>query len=78
MEQHIKQTLDDLKVRQDAGEQMPCPRCGADAMDDNPVRNALSRQADISVCDACGTNEAIRAFSGNPLPLCEWACMREP
>lgn len=74
--EHINKTLTNLKARQDAGERMPCPRCGADAMDDKPARNALSRQADISVCDACGVDEALRAFNGNVLPLSEWACAR--
>lgn len=77
MEKHINETIAELKARQDAGEHMPCPRCGADAMADKPARNALSRQADISVCDACGTNEAIRAYNNNVLPLSEWACMRD-
>lgn len=77
MEKDIRQTLDDLKARQDAGERMPCPRCGADAMDDKPTRNALSRQADISVCDTCGMDEAIRAYNGSPLQLREWDCVRK-
>ena len=38
--------------------------------------NALSRHADIYVCDACGTEEALLKFMGNPLPLREWACLR--
>lgn len=39
--------------------------------------NALSRAADIMICDACGTDEAVRAFTGNPMPMEEWACMRK-
>ena len=40
----------------------------------NVHTNALSRQADIMVCDACGMEEALRAFSHSALPLSEWAC----
>lgn len=51
-----------------------CPRCGRDAMDDNPMRNALSRHATVYICDGCGTDEAVRDFTHPPLPLEEWAC----
>ncbi len=60
------------------GDRYPCPRCGADAMADDPIRNALSRQANIYVCDACGTDEAIRAYTGNEIPLTEWKVYQSP
>ncbi|HPJ02486.1 MAG TPA: hypothetical protein PKU80_06575 [Candidatus Limiplasma sp.] len=72
-EQH--QTLLNLKVQQQ-NEHLPCPRCGKDTMADNVNRNALSRQADIMVCDVCGTSEALLAVKGEQLPIGEWACMR--
>ena len=39
--------------------------------------NALSRAFDIMICDECGTDEAVRAFTGEPVPIEEWACMKE-
>ena len=51
-----------------------CPRCGRDAMDERPARNALSRHAKVYICDACGTDEAVRDYAHTPLPLEEWAC----
>ena len=38
--------------------------------------NALSRHADIYICDACGTEEALLKFMSNPLPMREWACLK--
>ena len=52
-----------------------CPRCGAWAMDEDPIRNALSRHANVQICDKCGNDEAIRDYLGNPLPLAEWSIM---
>ena len=37
----------DLKARQQAGEHMPCPRCGMDTMKPALHTNALSRHADL-------------------------------
>lgn len=53
-----------------------CPRCGEDSMDEDPVRNALSRHAKCYVCDACGTDEAMRDFVGVPMPLSEWSIIK--
>ena len=76
MTDRIRKALGDLKARQDAGEHMPCPRCGRDRMKKNIHTNALSRHADIYICDACGTEEALLKFMSNPLPVAEWACFR--
>lgn len=76
MTDRIRKALGDLKARQDAGEQMLCPRCGRDTMKENIHTNALSRHADIYICDACGTEEALLKFMSNPLPVTEWACFR--
>jgi hypothetical protein len=41
--------------------------------------NALSREAgeaEIMVCDQCGTEEAMLAFMRNPKPLTSWACFQ--
>ena len=70
----VQKALADLKARQEAGEQMPCPRCGKDTMKPALCTNALSRVADgIFVCDDCGTQEALLAFMRNPMPVDEWA-----
>ena len=76
MTDRIRKALGDLKARQDADEHMTCPRCGQDTMKENIYTNALSRHADIYICDACGTEEALLKFMSNPLPMREWACLR--
>lgn len=68
--------LVDLKARQLAGEQMLCPRCGRDAMDDVLLHNALSRHADLYICSACGMDEALLDMKRSSKPLTEWACMK--
>ena len=78
MSKNIQEALLDLKARQEAGEKMPCPRCGRDTMKPDLHTNALSRHADgIYVCDDCGTAEAMLDFMRNPLPLECWALFRE-
>ena len=76
MTDRIRIALGDLKARQDAGEHIPCPRCGRDTMKENFHTNALSRHADIYICDSCGMEEAMLKFMSNPLPMREWACFR--
>ena len=76
MTDRIRRALGDLKARQSAGEHMPCPRCGQDTMKENIHTNALSRHADVYICDACRTEEALLKFMSNPLPVTEWACLR--
>ena len=72
----LKSKLLDLKARQESGEHMMCPRCGKDTMKPELHTNALSRQAELYVCDECGNSEAILAFMHNPLPLTRWACFQ--
>ena len=50
----------------------PCPRCGQWAMTSDPARNALSRRAEIYVCDQCGIEEAMEDFTGKVTPLSSW------
>lgn len=76
MTDRIRKALGDLKAQQDAGEHMPCPRCGRDTMKECVHTNALSRHANIHICEACGTEEAMLKFMHNPLPMREWACFR--
>lgn len=55
----------------------PCPRCGHDRMDIKPVRNALSRRANVYICNACGMEEALLDATGkDPLPLNEWSMVK--
>jgi len=76
MTDRIRKALGDWKARQDADEHMTCPRCGQDTMKENIYTNALSRHADIYICDACGMEEAMLKFMSNPLPMREWAYLR--
>ena len=71
MNERIEKRLLDLKARQDNGEHMPCPRCGRDSMKDPVYTNALSRHADVYVCDECGISEALLDMMQNPLPLAD-------
>lgn len=65
----LKQVIEQLKPIQLDGKTHPCPRCGRGSVS---ARTALSRSADVMVCDQCGTDEAMRAMAGNPLPLADW------
>ena len=60
MTERMERRLLDLKARQQAGKHMVCPRCGEDRMKEPIHTNALSRIADVYVCDACGTALIVR------------------
>lgn len=64
-------------TQKDCASTLPCPRCGHYNMNDRTTRNALSRVAQISVCDACGTEEAMQAANGNILPITSWWVVSE-
>ena len=55
-----------------------CPRCGRLTMKDKVRTNALSRYADVMICDECGTDEALRDWAGSPLDLGDWAIAKLP
>ena len=55
-----------------------CPRCGNLTVKEKLHTNALSRHANVYVCDGCGMDEAIRDWQHNPLPLMEWAIAKLP
>lgn len=66
----LKQLIEQLKAVQSDGNPHPCPRCGLNSAG---TRTALSRQADVYICDECGTDEAMRAAANlAPLPLEYW------
>ena len=54
-----KKVLLDFKARQEAGERLPCPHCGRDAMKPALYSNALSRAFDIMVCDECYPRKTV-------------------
>lgn len=49
--------INNWKIAQKAGAILPCPRCGHMSM--KPSENALSRRADIDICNQCGIEEAL-------------------
>lgn len=54
-----------------------CPRCGMWTMKERTITNALSRYADVYICDTCGMDEAIRDMIGRPLPLTGWSLIQD-
>lgn len=76
MTEKMNKRLLDLKAKQHSGEHMNCPRCGADTMKDPVHINALSRIADIYICDACGSAEAMLAFMNQQYPLTSWSAFQ--
>lgn len=48
-----------------------CLRCGK-LLNRKLAVNAVSRHADVYICEECGTDEALREAIGEPLPLREW------
>lgn len=75
MSKHSKALLD-LRAQQDAGEKMACPRCGRNPIKTPLEHNALSRYADLYICDECGTTEAMLDMMLNPLPLEQWTVFK--
>lgn len=60
-------------------ESMSCKeiyRCG-ERMPDKLTHGALSRHANgVYICEACGTDEALRDWTGNVKPLSDWVLVR--
>ena len=67
-----KRAVDEFAKKQADGVHI-CPRCGRMTVKERLVTNALSRHADVYICDDCGNDEAIRDMKGNPLLLKDWA-----
>lgn len=59
----------------DAAEPPQCLRCGA-PLAAHLMVNALSRYADVQICEACGMDEALRDAVHAPLPLTEWDAVK--
>ena len=54
----LKSLISRIYFKQKAGMLSQCPRCGR-TMDSKLSQNAFSRRADVYVCAACGTLEAM-------------------
>ena len=72
----IQDRVLDLKAQQESRKLLPCPRCGLNTMKPRLHTNALSRLADLHVCDTCGLDEAKLAFMQNPGTLYSWAAFQ--
>ena len=59
----------------DAVKPPQCLRCGA-PLAAHLMVNALSRYADVQICEACGVDEALRDAAHAPLPLTEWDAVK--
>lgn len=74
----IQDRVEFLSGRQriSAGKIQNCPRCGRPAIKPRLHTNAMSRNFDIYVCDACGGQEAILAAQGRTMPFREWTAAK--
>ena len=76
-EEEARTTLDWYGKHQPE-ENARCPRCGA-LMRGKTARQALSRWADIQVCDFCGQMEALESAGIiDKIPLMQWTAITEP
>ena len=67
-----------LRKREEAGQQVMCPRCGINRLKPELYTNALSRHLDgIYVCDECGLSEALLDFKNTVMPTEAWAVFQE-
>lgn len=74
-ESEAKETIERTEKRRQCATR--CPRCGKTAVPENRML-ALSRRADVTVCEACGMQEALEdAGMAERKPLMEWAAMKE-
>lgn len=71
-----RKTVDAYARKQKNGTRY-CPRCGGQTIKPCLAANALSRRANIYVCDACGMDEAVRDWMGEPLPFVDWAVVQK-
>ena len=72
-EEEIRVSLNWLGRKQETAGH--CPRCGMPL--GSFERHALSRRANITICDDCGVTEALEDAGMNPrLPLSEWWCVQ--
>ena len=72
-----KRAVDEFAKKQVDGLHI-CPRCGRLTVKERLTTNALSRHADVYICDACGNDEAVREMKEEPLLLKDWAIAKIP
>ena len=65
-----------LYVNGDAVQPPKCLRCGA-PLASHLMVNALSRHANVHICQSCGMDEALRDAAHTPLPLDEWDAVKQ-
>ena len=68
----VKTAVEIWSENQKIGAYLPCPRCGKFKMKAELHTNALSRRANIYVCDDCGTDEAIKDLMKTPDTTYNW------
>jgi len=73
----ILKTYAEMQGKGEHDNTLPCPRCGEYSMSTNVLKNALSRQFNIHICDTCGNREGIEATEGKLLPLESWRIVTE-
>ena len=76
-EAEVKVSLDRLGKTRQTGPR--CPRCGAKPDCYDHQQQALSRRADIQICNRCGTEEALEdiAWGGQQkMQLADWAIVK--
>ena len=56
---NITTLIENWAKAQNAGANLPCPRCGNHNMRVPSTHNCLSRRADVYVCEHCGAVEAL-------------------
>lgn len=77
-ENETRSLIERFSEKQQSGH-FACPRCGRMGMDAESItRNALSRRADVYICDACGMQEALEDMADSISPLSSWAIVQEP
>ena len=72
-----KRVVDEFAKKQVDGVHI-CPRCGRMTVKERLTTNALSRHADVYICDACGNDEAVRELKEDPLLFKDWAIAKIP
>ena len=76
-EAEVKVSLEHLGKTRQTGPR--CPRCGAKPDCYEHQQQALSRRADITICNRCGTEEALEdiAWGGQQkMQLADWAIVK--
>lgn len=77
-EEVAKQLIEQFGEKQRNGH-FACPRCGKMRMDvESVTRNALSRRANVYICDVCGMQEALEDMMDSRSPLTSWSISLTP